>query len=961
MPRAVVISVGNLSLDPIEELVREHAIANATVNAVPNSKINSISTLFEQAIEDSQRAGCIFVNAPQCTITEWQALQNGQILLVYSSPELYLQQALLKDNNVNKTEAIVRWRQEVENVIKLSEQNAQINIVSIDDILANPSSFIARVFDKKVETDYNLQNKSTQQQLMLLASASFLIDQDELYELYDDALSVSIMFGEFSVHLSPDSDFFKKQSNTFQQCAIELMAKGNELVALNETLSTANERLAHSEKKLDASSSELQEQMSALKLAKNKLEQKEAETQALNENVLQLNKELETANKSISEKTAAYKDIVVQKAKVDDKIKVLNDELLTQKDVLSKKQELVDSSKAEVKTLGVQVAQLQEELEGAVAKAIKLEETEKALEHTKATLSEANEKLGKADDESKLTLLQVEMLQEELEGLLSESDELKVEKQQLQQALKNLQEEQEVNNKSEQLAAKRIRELELELEVASLQISQVQEELEHYYLALQNSDHLARTGLVSTPMATNKIQSKIFDKVFAEKISITGQYEAGDYRDVHINLHNVVFPSDAQFANIKTKLVIVSGHVGIEFRAQDTESPLFRVREDATDEYGPYLRYFLTAPDNLKEQQQKTIERLNASERLLIYGVINVIAERLQDPDIETTTNISTEAWRTWRRVSVEFASYVDNLPNWLSFDEVKLREEYVTDGYEHLWLTFSNLLLGSVWRETLAFKVTANTVGEAENGEFSDNLSLEFRELGDGSAPLLTWPPENIDEYGPILTVSLNDKEALVELAQQDSALISHLVSNLPSILDKLNAEGKVLQRSVNEWKGAISAVGFKAPNTPATQAQENLHIASLEDYAKSLSFEELASEGNYQHIVFAQEGNNTKVKLRAENINPETFDAEVYIEFRDGTANVIYHDTEFYGEDSFGPFVKIPAETLMASSSQIKQELELAVLFYEIAIDKINSSENVDELVKSLWANIITQKNTK
>jgi len=609
----------------------------------------------------------------------------------------------------------------------------------------------------------------------------------------------------------------------------------------------------------------------------------------------------------------------------------------------------------------LQVAQLQEELEGAVAKAIKLEETEKALEHTKATLSEANEKLGKADDESKLTLLQVEMLQEELEGHLSESDELKVEKQQLQQALKNLQEEQEVNNKSEQLAAKRIREIELELEVASLQISQVQEELEHYYLALQNSDHLARTGLVSTPMATNKIQSKIFDKVFAEKISITGQYEAGDYRDVHINLHNVVFPSDAQFANIKTKLVIVSGHVGIEFRAQDTESPLFRVREDATDEYGPYLRYFLTAPDNLKEQQQKTIERLNASERLLIYGVINVIAERLQDPDIETTTNISTEAWRTWRRVSVEFASYVDNLPNWLSFDEVKLREEYVTDGYEHLWLTFSNLLLGSVWRETLAFKVTANTVGEAKNGEFSDNLSLEFRELGDGSAPLLTWPPENIDEYGPILTVSLNDKEALVKLAQQDSALISHLVSNLPSILDKLNAEGKVLQRSVNEWKGAISAVGFKAPNTPATQAQENLHISSLEDYAKSLSFEELASEGNYQHIVFTQEGNNTKVKLRAENINPETFDAEVYIEFRDGTANVIYHDTEFYGEDSFGPFVKIPAETLMASSSQIKQELELAVLFYEIAIDKINSSENVDELVKSLWANIITQKNTK
>ena len=45
------------------------------------------------------------------------------------------------------------------------------------------------------------------------------MDKDEIFELYDDALSVGQLFGDFSVHLSPDSDTFKSKSSLLNEIA----------------------------------------------------------------------------------------------------------------------------------------------------------------------------------------------------------------------------------------------------------------------------------------------------------------------------------------------------------------------------------------------------------------------------------------------------------------------------------------------------------------------------------------------------------------------------------------------------------------------------------------------------------------------------------------------------------------------------------------------------------------------
>jgi hypothetical protein len=127
-------------------------------------------------------------------------------------------------------------------------------------------------------------------------------------------------------------------------------------------------------------------------------------------------------------------------------------------------------------------------------------------------------------------------------------------------------------------------------------------------------------------------------------------------------------------------------------------------------------------------------------------------------------------------------------------------------------------------------------------------------------------------------------------------------------------------------------------------------------------LTCDEVVSVGSYQHLVFTQKGNDTKIKLRAENVNPETFDAEVYLELRDGTNNVIYNSSEFFGEDDYGPRVKIPAETLEALQSENPEAQFLwAASVYQDIPANVEQAENIDELVKLLWKNILNRKSEK
>ncbi|MEC8376450.1 MAG: hypothetical protein VX078_16780, partial [Pseudomonadota bacterium] len=274
----------------------------------------------------------------------------------------------------------------------------------------------------------------------------------------------------------------------------------------------------------------------------------------------------------------------------------------------------------------------------------------------------------------------------------------------------------------------------------------------------------------------------------------------------------------------------------------------------------------------------------------------------------------------------------------------------------------FNGVLVGNVWRNTLEFKLTANAVGLAQNGEFCDAINIEFRELSDGSAPLMTWPPETADEYGSKLNVSINDLTSLSDFASYDTQLITHLVNNFASILEKLEVDENDMSRSKVAWISAIAALLADEGAVNELQAAQEQPQGIGNTIDNTLTCDEVVSVGSYQHLVFTQKGNNTKIKLRAENVNPETFDAEVYLELRDGTSNVIYNDSEFFGEDDYGPRVKIPAETLEALRHENQDEKFLwAISVYQDIPKNAEQATNIDELVRLLWKNILDRKSEK
>ncbi|MGQ8366276.1 hypothetical protein [Glaciecola sp. 1036] len=503
--------------------------------------------------------------------------------------------------------------------------------------------------------------------------------------------------------------------------------------------------------------------------------------------------------------------------------------------------------------------------------------------------------------------------------------------------------------------------LNIELELASLQINQLQEELEYYYLAFHET-YNKRKRRNFMPI----IMNKVFDRVKAERVTITQRYKTDGYEDIHLRLSNVELADGRVIDNLDAKLLNIANHYGIEFR--HSNESLFRSFDDSQDEFGPYLRYFATAPESQKEALQKSINRFNASERILIMSTINAIAELLQSNNIKVECDAELEAqeWLNWRKASRTLAEHVDTLPVWLSLDSVVLKEEYHSEGYEHLWIKFDHLLVGNVWRDALECKILALNIGSADTEHFSDSLYLEFRELEDGSAQLFSWPPNESDEFGPKYLVSLDADVAQLDLALQDRILIKHLRSNLPSILQKLSFENKETNRSKYEW---ISAISEKVLSPIESSASIGPSITKEPNSTKDsnpieLTFLEIVSLGSYQHIVFTDSEEKLQIKLKAENINSDTFESELFFELRNGTNDVQFCETEYFGEDEYGPRVLIPFDSIksFAKTNDGGDFAWLICLYNQIEND-VNQIEDLDDLIRLMWQNLIKnkKKNTK
>ena len=786
----------------------------------------------------------------------------------------------------------------------------------------------------------------------------------------------------------------KKKIAELQQTKENLLAEKEQLVEAKDQQQSEINACVEENRRIVAEHKAVTQQ---LEQANSDNKQAVQDKKAIEEQYQSASEKFEEANKRLAELEqlpAKLESVTQQYELAELQIAQLQEELestVSQIEVLSPLPERLNESQAKVqdyaekieqltsdKTLAeMQVAQLQEELEATLVELTKQQTLTKQLtEQTKSSerlVKDYNQLQSEKDAaESEIVRLQTESVQlakqhSELESKcksLTQQVDAATQSQskksqaligelqsQLEQQIKRNEQIEELKDKLE----KKLKESEAgmtknkefhqtELELASLQISQLQEELEYYYQAFQEAQNKG----VSVKTMANQRQ-KVFSKAMAAGIKVIGKYADDGYQDIHFVLREVRLGCGKEFAELPVKLANVSGHIAIEFR-ETSEGNLFQHFDDTTDEYGPFLRFYANPPAEQTEQQKLVFNRMNASERVLVMSTIMLLAELLQNQSIECEVQIDASEWRSWRLSAIELLEATESVPAWLSFDSVVLKEEFRTSGYEHLWLEFNNVLVGDNWQERLEVKVAASNVSD-EKQPFSNEISLEFRTLEDGTPPLLSWPPETADEYGHKLIVQLGDLSSLSDLATPDLNLITHLANNLPSIIEKVEEQHAVMQRAKNDWISAIELLSTEQ------QLADDTDESLIPEVVFSVN--EVVSMGSYQHVQFSKVDDNTKVKLKAQNINPDTFDAELFVELRNGGPDVIYHESEFFGEDEYGPRVLIPAEALLGEIATERQaEFSWLVEAYDEICTELESSSEVDELVKRLWVNMLNRK---
>ena len=786
----------------------------------------------------------------------------------------------------------------------------------------------------------------------------------------------------------------KKKIAELQQSQENLLAEKEQLVEAKDQQQSEINACVEENRRIVAEHKAVTQQ---LEQANSDNKQAVQDKKAIEEQYQSASEKFEEANKRLAELEqlpAKLESVTQQYELAELQIAQLQEELestVSQIEVLSPLPERLNESQAKVqdyaekieqltsdKTLAeMQVAQLQEELEATLVELTKQQTLTKQLtEQTKSSerlVKDYNQLQSEKDAaESEIVRLQTESVQlakqhSELESKcksLTQQVDAATQSQskksqaligelqsQLEQQIKRNEQIEELKDKLE----KKLKESEAgmtknkefhqtELELASLQISQLQEELEYYYQAFQEAQNKG----VSVKTMANQRQ-KVFSKAMAAGIKVIGKYADDGYQDIHFVLREVRLGCGKEFAELPVKLANVSGHIAIEFR-ETSEGNLFQHFDDTTDEYGPFLRFYANPPAEQTEQQKLVFNRMNASERVLVMSTIMLLAELLQNQSIECEVQIDASEWRSWRLSAIELLEATESVPAWLSFDSVVLKEEFRTSGYEHLWLEFNNVLVGDNWQERLEVKVAASNVSD-EKQPFSNEISLEFRTLEDGTPPLLSWPPETADEYGHKLIVQLGDLSSLSDLATPDLNLITHLANNLPSIIEKVEEQHAVMQRAKNDWISAIELLSTEQ------QLADDTDESLIPEVVFSVN--EVVSMGSYQHVQFSKVDDNTKVKLKAQNINPDTFDAELFVELRNGGPDVIYHESEFFGEDEYGPRVLIPAEALLGEIATERQaEFSWLVEAYDEICTELESSSEVDELVKRLWVNMLNRK---
>ncbi|MDO6691939.1 hypothetical protein Q4574_01525 [Aliiglaciecola sp. 3_MG-2023] len=828
---------------------------------------------------DSKKPQVVYL--PSCLSYLNTLMQNGSVksLVFYCEPDLSVAHALA-EKLMTAEECLAAsetWKQEVQSAFKIYRKyKTSCLLVSCQDVFENSNESQSAI-SAFVKTQMQIKHKQLfVPQDRLLAAKLLLQEQDDLFDYYDEIRSDLPVFGKFKVSGGGEVS----ELSAFALDVIE----EHQIVAHNLTQSVKKhlEDIARLESKIQYDKKQYSD-------------------------LLQEQESLKTNCEILSQKLS---DLYDEKDKLKSQIKEGSEESGLQMLLINQLQEELELKYEQSKLNTQKIHQLERKLvetrsETEVQKQL-VSKLQKELKQSIETFTDTNQKciqlenqLEQASNGSELMLLQIGQLQEELEFTCSKHS--KIQEQFL--AYKN----QVLTEQN--VYVDKIRDLEVEKSLTTMQIHQLQEELEYYYQKLQEKDS---SSMLNSELGNKPVQ-KVYEKCAVKTAEILAGYNTDGYRDIQLKLSQVAIADGRFFESVYCKLLEVDGRPGIEFRPLDNSLELQWI-DELNDEYGHYITYVPNPSESQSARQQKVDQSLRASDRLAILSIGSLIYEALQKGDLIISKDMEESELRDWRLNAIELKSQIESLPEWLSFDGISLLEEFHGEGYEHLWFKFENFLINDQYFPEFEVKFAA--IGNSDENFSTDQIILELRELPSGFSPLQAWPPELKDDFGYKFLANINLHSDSLEISaadktsMQDKQLISHLIKNLSNFIQATLHQGSVLLSEKVDWNSIGLLLQQVNGFAGAELVNENEQIEEKEEkhLEDKFQFAEFVDLGGYQHLVFdytVDDDTKLKLKVRAEEINFENGDAKVALELRTGDELVPLANSDYFAEDEYGPRV--------------------------------------------------------
>lgn len=322
------------------------------------------------------------------------------------------------------------------------------------------------------------------------------------------------------------------------------------------------------------------------------------------------------------------------------------------------------------------------------------------------------------------------------------------------------------------------RELKQENDLMLLQLHQVQEELEHYFLEHEKLQKREKANAQRWQRVEQRLPNYLdYESITPIKVDSFSESPMVGWRVTQCTVDGLILPE------LEFETFLVNGKVGI------------RVGEAELIPRGIVVPQFRAMTSS---QWTQIRAASNAIENF--FGARSATPVALEDFDVGF-----------WRQALMPLVAEVRALPSVFRYNAVHIKRELIHSDYEHLWFVFSGASYGQQSWPKFEMRIGASNI---QPGAFSKFPKLEFPRIDGKTPPFDSWFEESWDDFGGKLELRfdlnkyVSDIGVWTKVSPKDQALLISLISLLPWVVQQMQSNKLAISRPWGDWSAMVVGI---------------------------------------------------------------------------------------------------------------------------------------------------------